>query len=485
VDLDVLQQAVRHVLEHHDALRLRFVREGSVWRQENVSLLPSALPIDLINLSEVPSEEQDRAFEIHATKLQTSFHLDQPPLLRVAWFDLGDRPGRLLVLGHRLVVDALSWSIVIQDLLSAYQQLKGGQPVQLPLQTTSFRRWAEQLAEHARSAELSQEMDYWLDVGRASVACVPVDHPGGQNTRDSADSLMVELNSKQTQALLQTVPQAYQVQVQDVLLTALVQGMERWTADRSLLLTLQGHGREEVFAGFNPSRTVGNLACSYPVLLELQDAVGSRQAVRTIREQLQRVPNGGIGYGLLRYLRNDPTVQKQLQTLSEPQVIFHYIDHTVTQRATAPVQGRQGQRRPQGRQQNAGTPLATNQRYGPTMSREGPRPALLEIQANASSGRLRVQWTWSSNLHDRSTIETVAQGFLQALETLIADSTSAPTVVTAADFPAARLSDSDLKKLLARMRQGSTRTSGEGERPGEGSSEEGPDRTLADSPLAE
>ena len=117
---------------------------------------------------------------------------------------------RLLVVIHHLVVDSVSWRILLSDLQMAYQQLSAGQMIRLPPKTTSFKHWAERLTAYAPSAELRQELTYWLAVPCAQVGRLPVDYPGDANTVAWARTVSVSLSTAETHALLQEVPKAYQ-----------------------------------------------------------------------------------------------------------------------------------------------------------------------------------------------------------------------------------------------------------------------------------
>jgi len=153
-----------------------------------------------------------------------------------------------------------------------------------------FKQWAERLQEYAQSAELQQ--DYWLErakTGRSLARRLF----WGENTVAAANTVSVSLNQKETQALLQ-VPKAYNTQINDVLLTALVQAFAEWTGERTLL-DQEGHGREDVF-DVDLSRTIGWFTTIFPVVLELEEASHPSDALKAVKDQL-RIPNRGLGYG--------------------------------------------------------------------------------------------------------------------------------------------------------------------------------------------
>ncbi|WP_335117235.1 amino acid adenylation domain-containing protein [Nostoc sp.] len=437
----LLEQALQHLLDHHDALRLRFIPKESSWQQVNADLDEVAkVPVLCMDLSGLLATQQETTFEATATELQISLNLAEGLLMRVALFNLGDNQSkRLLLVIHHLVVDGVSWRIFLEDLQQVYQQLSQGKAVGLPQKTTSFKQWSEFLQEYAQSVQLQEEQNYWLQASRQSISRLPVDYPGGgANTVALARSLFVSLSIEETKALLQDVPAAYHTQINDVLLTALVQTLTEWTASCSVLVDLEGHGREAITDNINLSRTVGWFTTIFPVLLTLEGISQLGEALKAIKEQLHSVPNRGIGYGVLRYLSEDFSVTTQLQNLPQAEVRFNYLgqfDQVLSQSSLFKlVKGTVGVCRD----------LQDNRRY------------LLDINGFVLEGQLQMEWTYSEQIHQRTTIEHLAKGFVKALRSLIAHCQSSEVGgYTSSDFPKANLSQKDLEQLLARINRGS------------------------------
>ncbi|WP_460207482.1 amino acid adenylation domain-containing protein [Scytonema sp. NUACC21] len=438
----LLSQVVQQLLVHHDALRLRFVRSTSGWQQVNVEPDSTLSFCTRIDLSVLPELEQIPMMEAAAAQLQASLNLEEGPLVRVALFDLGpNQPNRLLLIVHHLVVDGVSWRILLEDLQTAYQQLSRGQTISLPPKTTSFQDWAQKLSEYARSApragaklspEMEQELDYWLAQSWTGVTSLPIDYSVDKdvNTTASAKNVVVALSPEETRALLSEVPQAYNTQINDVLLTALVQAFAQWTDTRCLLVDLEGHGREEILEGVDLSRTVGWFTTVFPVLLDLRKARDPGSALKLVKEQLRRIPNRGIGYGLLRYLKGDVAITEKLQALPQAEVNFNYLgqlDRVLTPDAMFE---------------------AAKESTGPEHSLLSKRSHLLEINGIITGSCLHLNWTYSEKVHKRSTVEGLAQSFVAALQKLIAHCQSPEAGgFTPSDFPLAKLNEQKLSKL--------------------------------------
>ncbi|OYE00596.1 non-ribosomal peptide synthetase [Nostoc sp. 'Peltigera membranacea cyanobiont' 232] len=442
---ELLQQVVQKLLVHHDILRSRFARlplgesqfvqEGENWQQFNVAT-QELVPFSVINLSHLSPEEQQTAMKAEDTELQGSLNLSTGAIARVVLFRLGNnRSGRLLFIIHHLVVDGISWRILLEDLATAYQQISRGEAIKLPPKTTSFQYWSDRLKEYAKSKAISDELNYWLSESSLKVTALPVDYPANKenNTIASTATVSLSLNEQQTRALLQDVPSAYNTQINDVLLTALVQSFAQWTGERSLLVDLEGHGREDLFEDVDLSRTVGWFTTLFPVSLQLEETDHPGEVLKLVKEQLRRIPNRGIGYGVLRYLHQDETIRTKLQSLPQAQVSFNYLgqfDRVLTASAV----------------------LGLTQEFKAEQSLLNQRSHLLGVSGLIRAGKLEMTWAYSEKVHKRDTIEHLAFGFIEALRSLITHCQSPDAIGhTPSDFSAARLSQKQLDKFLTKI----------------------------------
>jgi amino acid adenylation domain-containing protein/non-ribosomal peptide synthase protein (TIGR01720 family) len=427
-----LEAALAALVERHTALRLRFLRrEGGGWQQRAAG---TVVPVERVDLSRLPEALRRPALEEAAALLQASLHLEAGPLLRAALFDLGAAGQRLFLVLHHLIVDGVSWRILLADLEAACRALaagSGGADL-LPV-GTSLGRWGARLAAEARAGSAAEELGFWLQQVR-DIPPLPVAWTGGENTVASARRLVAELDEETTRALLQDVPAAYRTQINDVLLTSLAQAFAGWTGAERLLVDLEGHGREELFDGVDLSRTVGWLTAIYPVVLELDRRERNPgERLKSVKEQLRQIPRKGLGHGILGYLGDEATAAA-LRALPAPQVAFNYL-------------GQLDRGLPEG-SLFALAPESVGEPYSPRQR----RPWLLEISGGVMGGRLRLTWTYSESFHDARTIQGVIDHFLSALRELIEHCrTSGEGGITPSDFPAARANQKDLDKLMARI----------------------------------
>nr|WP_272819430.1 non-ribosomal peptide synthetase [Scytonema hofmannii] len=433
IKIEFLEVVWKELLKHHDALRLRFTQTESNWQQVHAELCDRNI-ISCFDFSTLPDSEQQKAIENTANSLQASLNLSEN-LVQVALFRLGvDKGARLLIIIHHLVVDGVSWRILLEDLVAGYSQLCQGKVIQLPAKTTSFKDWAQHLREYAQANHLKSELDYWLSISNAAVASIPADHAHGANTVASTCTVSVSLNSSETQALLQDVPKAYKTQINDVLLTALVLVVSRWTDSKSVLFNLEGHGREDIIEGVDLSRTVGWFTTMFPMVLKLSDTENLGQVLKSVKEQLRAIPNKGIGYGLLRYFNQDAEIIDQLATIPKAQISFNYLGQFTQILNTEPLIS------------------SASESSGQNQSLQGQRSTSLDINAIIADQQLQIHWTYSRNLHEQATIEHIASEFVCELQNLIAHCLEPDNVgYTPTDFPLIKLNQLELDLVLAKV----------------------------------
>ena len=434
-DAHAMNHALEELLRHHDALRMRFDRNADeAWVMDFEDAVGQPF-FERHDLSTMTPRARRKAIQAHSTRLQASLNLSEGPLLRAALFDAGqDTSSRLLIVVHHLVVDGMSWRILLEDMQTAYDQLaRGGKP-RLPAKTSSFQQWSRKLLDHAGLNATNAEARYWLELVPSGCPSLPVDHKGVANAVAQSSNVSVSLSVAQTEALLHELPKRHRTGINDVLLTAVVQAFAPWTGRRSLLVDVEGHGREPIFDDIDLSRTVGWFTSFFPVHLDIGKASTTVAALKAVKEQLRTIPNRGISFGIARYLGPHDELRDAMRKLPRPEVVFNYF----------------------GMVSRAGVvDSATDDELmlgGLPVSPKNQRQHLIEINARVVSGRMEAKWTFATQVHFKTTIESLAQRFIGALQELIeADGTAAAGSLMPSDFPQARASQDDLEVLVRRI----------------------------------
>jgi non-ribosomal peptide synthase protein (TIGR01720 family) len=233
---------------------------------------------------------------------------------------------------------------------------------------------------------------------------------------------------------MQQVPKAHHTMVNDVLLAALLPSFHKWSNQNTLTLDLENHGREELFDNLDLSRTVGWFTCIFPVTLKLASTIDCISNLRAVKEQIRSIPNGGLGYGLLRYLTEDPAVREALAQLPRPEINFNYLGRSAQKMEDQPLFTRcQGV-------------------LGPSYHPLSRRAYLLEITGGINSdGQLRLAFIFSRNLHRESSIQTLANGVADALREIVNNSSGHVVVSPMVDVSMAQLSNGELNHLMSEL----------------------------------
>jgi len=341
IDTAGIAATVQAVIDHHDMLRARLHPEPAHPSGWALQVQPTAVSAaGLIRRVPVDVAPDSSAFAtiagIEANAAAERLDPAAGIVLQLVWFDWAGQPGRLLVVAHHLVVDGVSWRILVPDLTAAWAAVSAGQRPRLAPVGTSMRRWAHAL--HTAAGNLD-ELDWWrsmLDADDPPIGARPLDPV--VDVQATAATAEVTLPTEVTRAVLTALPRAFHGNVDDALIAGLALALIRWqrrhgNAVTGTLLTLESHGRHDtVLPGADLTRTIGWFTTTYPVRLDLSgididDAFDAGAAagavVKSVKEQLRRVPDHGIGYGLLRYL--GPEAARIPSALPTPQVSFNYL----------------------------------------------------------------------------------------------------------------------------------------------------------------
>ncbi|MCL2734361.1 MAG: condensation domain-containing protein, partial [Actinomycetia bacterium] len=341
--LEELRGAWQALLDHHDALRGRLAGSAAAGWSLDIPV-PGSVParscVRRVSVTGLSGGELVAAEAEAARQAERELDPVRGEMTRLVWFDAGPRkPGRLLVMVHHLVVDGVSWRILLPDLKTAWETVTAGGSPALASAGTSFRRWTRLLEAEANDPRRTAELPGWEKTAERG------DPLPGTRTLDperdtlgSASSLTLTVPAEETGPLLTRLPALYHCGAEDVLLTGLALAFRRWRRDRGpagggpLLMDVEGHGREEIIGETDLSRTVGWFTSMHPVRLTLdgvdeaealagQGAAGT--ALRHVKEQLREMPDHGIGYGLLRYL--NPETGPRLARRPRPRIVFNYL----------------------------------------------------------------------------------------------------------------------------------------------------------------
>ncbi|MBD0256441.1 MAG: LLM class flavin-dependent oxidoreductase, partial [Cytophagales bacterium] len=419
----VLAQIFGKLLEHHDALRMLFRDEPDGVHQYNGGL-PAQAAVRVFDFG----DPTDPGVAVEAEALQRSLNLQSGPLLRAALFRF-PQSNRLLIAVHHLVIDGVSWRILFEDLQALYAQLREGKPLQLPPKTDSFKLWSERLRRYADSPALLKEIPYWASIESTEVQPIPKDFAGGGNLEKHLTRLAFRLGRKSTRMLLTEANRAFNTEITDMLLAALALGAKAAFGTDRLLVLLEGHGREDIAPGLNVTRTVGWFTSLFPVILEAGSGEDVAYSLKEAKDRLRRVPNKGVGYGIVKYL-TAAVHTAGVAFRHNPQVCFNYLGQF-----DADFRNRSFQ------SDGAST--------GQIRSPRAERDFELSVQGIIINHRLEISVTFSGEQYRKSTIKRLLIHYRQALLDLLAFCTAhEQRELTPSDFFYKELSNEELNSIF-------------------------------------
>jgi amino acid adenylation domain-containing protein/non-ribosomal peptide synthase protein (TIGR01720 family) len=325
-DPGILEILLTRIVEHHDALRMVFEIQGDNVIQRNRGLEGRLFDFEIIELEGSDNGTIEADINKTANRVQASISLATGPLVKSVLFKTGQGHYLLLVI-HHLVVDGLSWRIILEDFTLGYQQLKEGKEIAFQAKTDSFKYWLEKLLEYAESKEVLRELLYWQEVvrqvqdggtppGRVTVAA-------GKRKKKDTETVTVSLAEEDTGKLLKEANQPFNTETNDLLLAALGMALQGCSGLEKFLVNLEWHGRQEVLNDVNIHRTVGWFTSQYPFLLDIGKSETLHTIIPHVKEMLRKVPNRGLGYGILKYLA--PLEEKSRLLLEvTPGINFNY-----------------------------------------------------------------------------------------------------------------------------------------------------------------
>lgn len=418
ISAENLRIIVDNLVRHHDSLRLNYNRNTGELFYNN-DLLHTASSVQTYDLSLYSPEEQDQRLAQLMIDFKAGFNIERGVLFKACLFDLGNRGKKVLLTAHHLVVDGVSWRIILEDIHRIYECLKTGEDLTLPLKTNSLKDWSFHLKDYRRTKAIN-EAAFWDQITKKEFN-FPVDFESGDDILAHCNTLTFHLNPAETGRLLSCSGDGFGVKTDELLITALVRTISDFTGEKEVVLELEGHGREDIFNDIDVTRTVGWFTCLYPVALNIPGTEIPEQ-LKAIKEQLRNIPNHGIGFGLLQADLEKESAKKQKPIRFNFLGDFNMFENKYFTCSYQDVTNDSNQ---------------LNQ-----------LTALLDINAMIIAGELKISLTYSKNKFKAATINDFRDKFKTHLEKVIQCVNEPVDMVTPSDFEMVKLSQEDLDSIL-------------------------------------
>ncbi|KPA18710.1 plipastatin synthase subunit D [Candidatus Magnetomorum sp. HK-1] len=317
---EALRAVFSKIHEHHDALRMTYKYLENKVIQE-IKGLDHPLFFQKVDLRDSNNPTDNLIF--HAEKFQAYFDLENGPLMKIVLFRLNDGD-RLLIILHHLIVDGISWRILLDDITCGYKQYLSKESITLPLKTNSFKLWAEKIQLYSTSESLLKEKKYWQKIESTPVKSLPYDYETKNDLMKNTSVLDFTLSPFETNSLLTEVNKKFGTGTEVILLTALAYAMKQWHGNKKTLITLEAHGRQDIIKDIDVSRTVGWFTSTYPVILESPDIEDIPGQIAAIKQIIESIPEKGIGYSIFKYVTPEQ-YKKDLIFNIKPEINFNYL----------------------------------------------------------------------------------------------------------------------------------------------------------------
>ena len=427
MDKGILGETVKKILKQHDGLRTKFKKENGEWKAEIMEEVEKE-PLQIVEIREKGEEEYRKQVE----GMQKGLEIERGALIQFGYFDFGERrKDQIFIVIHHLLTDVVSWRILLEDFWRIYGELTRGGEAKLR-KTTSYKKWAERLREYANTAQVQSEYDYWEQETREEYETREVDNIEGKNNEAEVKRKSVKIEAEKTKAFTEVMNEKYRANIQTGLVACLFVSNSRWSGKQEMMIEVESHGRQESVGEVDVSRTIGWFTSLYPVTLKMKGKREIEEITKYVKEKMVKVPNQGIGYGLLRYL-NEKT-NKRLKKIHIP-ISFNYLGQM--------NQEREGDRG-----------LRISREYGGrNISEENGRNYQLEINCGIANEQLSVDIIYSGAQYSTTTIDELASHFKTVIDEMIEVSGKEKEVgYTPSDFPLAGVDQSKLNRIIRRTR---------------------------------
>ncbi|AXT51937.1 amino acid adenylation domain-containing protein [Aquimarina sp. BL5] len=386
----LIEKAIQILFKQHDCLRLQYKKQEGKY----IGTFTETIPVLYTEYVDVKQNQQEH-IQVICTSYQSSLSLVQD-LAKFVWIQTPENQegNRLFITIHHMVVDGVSWRLILEDLSNYILDLYNDQSELNYFKTTSYRDWQKQLSEYAQSNFIQSERPFWKSV-LTHKNTLPVDKDyKGITTFSETKTYAIKLDKNRTSTLLKECHQAIGTEINDLLLSALIISLCDWTERSHIRIGLEGHGREELFDNMDTSHTVGWFTTLFPVSLA-KNPKGILETIIDVKETLRSIPNKGIGYGVLRYLHQDKEIRDELSENIE-EIIFNYLGQFQT---------------------NVDNDIFSfaKESKGEDISLENKNSTKLGINGSVINETLQLVWSYDANRFEDNTIIKLAETFKQNL----------------------------------------------------------------------
>ncbi len=413
INEEYLNATFLQLINYHDGLRLN-VNAGSqmVIGGQHIDSLP---PIERHRIQSIHNIDEITRL---GNSIKGQFDLAQSLLIKCVIIEDEKGNERCLMIAHHLVIDGISWRILLQDIYTCYSAFMQGNAAKLPRKRASIIEWSNLLKEYKDNQFFEKESDYWRQ--QQSDFKLPLNNSNSDWLYQNRSEVVLELNEAQTQYLNTEAHKIYNTNTTILLLVALVRTLRKWTGQDDIVIEMENHGRYLGQSDF--ARTIGWFTCIYPTRFNgIASQIGDE--IKMVKEKIKTIPNNGLGYGLLNNYYGDETNKLTEVRFNHLGQFEAEIDNNLFS--------------------------INNQPTGHDISPKNKVSAKLEINSFILVDKLIIKIGYDNVAFASSTIEKLKLDFDHQLNNILSFIKTVPNVqLTPSDFDGASLNESDLKKIF-------------------------------------
>lgn len=419
LDINKVKLAVDKLIEHHDGLKINYDKKYSKLFYKNEHSKEAA-PFKYLELLQCSYDMKYKNIKRLIQEASINFNIENSLLFNVTMFDLGNETQGLLFTAHHLIVDGISWRIILNDFITIYKQLINEVEVKLPMKTHSFKKWAEEVYEYSKK-DFEKEKNYWKGIVDKQFA-YPTDLDG-EDIIKTCSVLSYDLNEDTTNSLMKKVNEIYNIEFNEVLIIALVITINKLINSEDIVIEIERHGRENISDFIDVSRTVGWFTSIYPAYFKVELSEIDKN-IKSIKEQLRNIPNKGFNYGILKFLNNE------IKKTDNKYIRFNYLgdyDNIISEEILNKV----------------------DIEFGLESDKENSLTALIDIAAMIVNKKLKITVTYSKAKFYKDTMKNFINSYEDTLRSILDKCENKDfKEFTPSDFDAVDISQEDLDDLF-------------------------------------
>tara|TARA_R110000764_G_scaffold208074_1_gene293709 strand:+ start:9827 stop:32275 length:22449 start_codon:yes stop_codon:yes gene_type:complete len=387
-----IHSALLCLQRQYAALRTYFVEQEDGWQQcvHGLDEPTKAIHLAHFNFAFSSTSSEGKAAMLRVCEqLNTPFQLSQGPLFRVAlveWHDVESNSDiephkQLIFIAHHLIVDALSW-LVIGDQLESLCAAKHTELPSRPSRMANNLDWAERLQKHALLLSHKNSSE-----AKNLPSELPLDYDVDNIDQENLVGSEVVLHT--ILALELDVTNEYAI-----LVAALGQVISSWSEQLDTVICVESHGRSSMFPEVDLSTSIGWFTTLNSVTVNSE--LLALEQIQDVDQQLVTLLDSGV----INSVRNAYHAQEPIKNALVSLNYFGSVDAQTNKEASTRLF-----------QAEAITPSHLQHE-------KNHRPFLLELSIARKSKNLEITWVYSRNMHHESTIKALSDDYISNIKRL-------------------------------------------------------------------